>query len=350
MTFASKSPRPSGPAGRPAVAGRPNAAGPAASPAADAVPAPGPTARSAPLHSPPSSRARRRRGTWGWAGTPYLFLAVPILLLVLFTYIPVGNMFWYSLTSWDGLDKTKEFVGIDNYVAVFTRPELFKVFFVSLYYLGGSFVQMVLALYFATILSFSTRFRNVFKGILFFPYLINGVAIGLIFTYFFKAGGTLDTILHLVNADALIQQWTGNPDIVNFSLAGASVWRYMGLNFVLFLGAIQSIPGQIYEAAELDGANRWHQFRYIIAPSIKPIIGLSFILAVSGSLAVFEIPFIMTGGANGSMTFVIKTVDMAFQFSKVGLASAMAVVLLAIVLLLTWLQRTIIPDEKVNLT
>lgn len=336
MTDTSKRPRPAEPAGPLEAAGLVG------------TDAPGPTAQRTP--GGPARPPRRRRGTWGWAGTPYLFLAIPILLLVLFTYVPVGNMFWYSLTSWDGLDKTKEYVGLDNYVAVFTRPELFKVFFVSLYYLGGSFVQMALALYFATILSFSTKFRNLFKGILFFPYLINGVAIGLIFTYFFKADGTLDTILTLVHADGLIQQWTGNPDVVNFSLAGASVWRYMGLNFVLFLGAIQSIPGQIYEAAELDGANRWHQFRYIIAPSIKPIIGLSFILAVSGSLAVFEIPFIMTGGANGSMTFVIKTVGMAFQFSKVGLASAMAVVLLVIVLLLTWLQRKVVPDEKVNLT
>jgi len=128
------------------------------------------------------------------------------------------------------------------------------------------------------------------------------------------------------------------------------VWRYSGLNFVLFLGAIQSIPGDIYEAADLDGASRWQQFRYIIAPGIKPIISLSFILAVSGSLAVFEIPFIMTDGANGSTTFVIQTIKTAFNSGKVGLASAMAVTLLIIVLLVTWVQRVLVPDEKVELT
>jgi ABC-type sugar transport system permease subunit len=279
-----------------------------------------------------------------------VFLAAPLVLLFLFTYYPVLNMFWYSLTSWDGLDKTKEFVGLDNYVAVFTRPDIFKVFVVSLFYLGGSVVQMALALYFATILSFSTRFRNFFKGMIFFPYMINGVAIALIFVYFFQPGGTLDSLLEQFGADGLVQQWLGNPSVINVSLAGTSVWRYMGLNFVLFLGAIQSIPGQLYEAAEIDGANRWQQFRFIIAPGIKPIIGLSFILAISGSLAVFEIPFIMTGGANGSETFVIKTVKMAFTHNKVGLASAMAVVLLGIVLIMTWIQRKFVPDEKVNLT
>jgi multiple sugar transport system permease protein len=119
---------------------------------------------------------------------------------------------------------------------------------------------------------------------------------------------------------------------------------------VLFLGAIQSISPQLYEAASLDGANRWHQFRYIILPGIKPIVGLSAILAISGSLSVFEIPFIMTRGANGSSTFVIQTVSLAFSFGKVGLASAMAVVLLLLILLVTGIQRLIVPDEEVDLT
>jgi raffinose/stachyose/melibiose transport system permease protein len=114
---------------------------------------------------------------------------------------------------------------------------------------------------------------------------------------------------------------------------------------VLFLGAIQSIPDQLYEAAEIDGANRWQQFRHIVLPGIRPVVGISFILAISGSLSVFEIPFIMTGGANGSETFVIKTVDMAFHFHKFGLANAMAVTLLLIVLIVTWIQRRIIPDD-----
>ena len=144
--------------------------------------------------------------------------------------------------------------------------------------------------------------------------------------------------------------WLGKPDIANFSLAGVSIWRYMGLNFVLFLGAIQSVPSELYEAAGIDGASKWQQFRYIIAPSIRPIIGLSLILAIAGSLAVFEIPFIMTGGANGTKTFVIQTIDLAFKFNKVGLASAAAIVLLVIILIVTWIQRVLIPDEKADLT
>ncbi|MEO3748120.1 sugar ABC transporter permease [Plantactinospora sp. B5E13] len=220
----------------------------------------------------------------------------------------------------------------------------------SRHYIGASVLQIALALYFATVLSFNVRFRNLFKGIIFFPYLINGVAIAMVFLYFFQPGGTLDSALRLLGLGGLSQQWLGDPEVINYSLAGTSVWRYLGLNFVLFLGAIQSIPAQLHEAAEIDGANRWHQFRYLILPGIRPIIGLSFILAISGSLAVFEIPWIMTGGANGSETFVIQTVNMAFRYHKVGLASAMAVILLLIVLLVTWVQRRVVPDERVNLS
>lgn len=275
-----------------------------------------------------------------------LFLLAPVALLIVFTYIPVLNMVWYSFTDWDGFSKTKEFVGLENYVELFTRPELLRVFGVSLYYLFASFIQLALALYFATILSFKVRLKNLFKGIIFFPYLVNGVAIGFVFLYFFKPDGVLDMLLAAAGLEQLQQQWLGNRSIINFSLAGVSVWRYMGLNFVLFLGAIQSIPPDIYEASDIDGAGRWQQFRYIIVPGILPVISLSVLLAIRGALSVFEIPYIMTGGANGSSTFVIQTIDMAFKFKKFGLASAMAVVLLGIILLITAVQNRVLDDRR----
>ncbi|MFF9090628.1 carbohydrate ABC transporter permease [Streptomyces sp. NPDC014991] len=280
--------------------------------------------------------------------TPWFFLAVPLVLLVTFTYVPVGNMIYYSFTDWDGVSPDRRFTGVGNYERIFTRPELFRVFLVSFYYLAASAVQTVIALYFATVLSFDLRFRNLFKGILFFPYLINGVAIGFVFLYFFQDGGTLDSVLSWFGAGSG-HAWLGDPSSANTSLAGVSVWRFTGLNFVLFLGAIQSIPGELYEAAQLDGATRRQQFRHIIAPGIRPVVSLSVILAVSGSLSVFEIPYIMTGGATGTTTFVIQTVKLAFQFNKTGLASAAAVVLLLIILLITWIQRRLVPDEKVDL-
>lgn len=275
-----------------------------------------------------------------------LFSIVPIVLLCTFAYLPVIKMFQYSFTSWNGLSKTMTYVGLDNYKTIFTKPEYFSVFKVSLYYFFTTFLQMGLALYFATILSFRVRMKNLFKGILFFPTLLNGVAIGFIFLFFFKPEGTLNTMLDMLGLAGLQQKWLLNPSLINISLAGASLWRYMGMNFLIFLGAISSIGKDIYEAADIDGANKWHQFKHIILPSISRILQLNLILAISGAIGVFEIPYVMTGGSNGSSTFVIQTIDVAFKYSKVGLASAMGIVLLCIVILVTILQRVVIKEEK----
>ncbi|MGR6973372.1 carbohydrate ABC transporter permease [Streptomyces cynarae] len=305
--------------------------------------APAAPAAKAAVPEPAPRRARLWRGM-----TPWMFLLAPLALLITFTYAPIVNMVAYSFTDWDGVSPELHYTGAENYVEIFTREELFQVFFVSGYYLAASVVQIAAALYFATVLSFNVRFRNFFKGVLFFPYLINGVAIGFVFLYFFQDGGTLDSVLGLFGYHTE-HAWLGTPLSANMSLAGVSIWRYLGLNFVLFLGAIQSIPGELYEAAELDGANGWQQFRHIIAPGIKPVLTLTVILSISGSLGVFEIPYIMTGGATGTETFVIQTVKLAFQFNKTGLASAAAVVLLLIILAVTWVQRRLVPDDRVDL-
>ena len=309
-----------------------------------------PTTGAEPARHIGEARTRSSSGPRTRWYVPWLFLLVPLAFLIVFTYLPVVNMLGYSFTSWDGLSKVREGVGFSNYVEIFKDPTIFRVFFVSLYYIAGSVIQMSLALYFATVLSFNTKFKNFFKGVIFFPYLINGVAIGMVFLYLFQPGGTLDTTLTALGLQSWIHQWLGDPGIVNYSLAGTSVWRYTGLNFVLFLGAIQSIPTEIYEAADLDGANSWEKFRFLIFPSIRRIVGLSFILAISGALSVFEIPYIMTQGANGSETFVISTVNTAFTYRQVGLASAMAVVLLLIVVVVTVIQRKVFPDEKAELS
>lgn len=274
----------------------------------------------------------------------FFFLLAPLLLIGVFGYLPILNMFGYSVLKWDGLgDKT--FVGTANYAELFGRPENFRVFLVSLYYLVGSLVQTALALFFAVILNDRLRGRDVFKGILFFPNLINGVAIGFIFLYFFRDTGTLNTVLRVFGRKEEIL-WLTNPNLINYSLTATSVWRYMGFNMVMFLGALQSIDPQIHEAANMDGASRWEHFTYIALPMIRPIIKLNLILSIKGALSVFEIPYIMTGGGNGSSTFVIRTMDTAFKYNKIGLASAMAVVLTLIILAITAVQEMLFKEKE----
>ena len=276
----------------------------------------------------------------------FTFTIIPVLLILTFSYYPLLKMVQYSFQDWNGYSLNPKNVGLENYKTVLTNPNYFTVFKTSLYYFVATFFQLGIALLFATILSFKVKFANLWKGILFFPYLLNGVAIGFIFLYFFKGGGTLDTLLKAIGLGDQIRLWLGDRSINNISLAFTSVWRYTGFNFFVFLGAIQSINPEIYEAAEIDGANRWDEFRYLIIPSIKNIVFLNIILGVSGSLSVFDIPYIMTGGSNGTTTFVIQTIDTAFKYNKVGLASAMAIILLVIVVVVSLVQKYATQERK----
>ena len=275
------------------------------------------------------------------------FLIIPIALLVVFTYLPLFDMVGYSFVKWNGTSKDKTWVGLSNYAEVFTRPEYLKILKTSIYYFVGSIVQIILALYFATILNQKIKGKNFFKGVIFFPSLLNGVAVGLIFLLYYKGGGTLDSVLAMLGIPAqVLPLWLGDVALVNISLVFVSVWRYMGQNMVMFNGAIQSVNTELLEAASLDGANGWQQFRYIILPNIKTIVSLNLILAVKGAISVYEIPMIMTNGANGSATFVMKTLDTAFTSRKIGLASAMGVVLLIFIMIITFIQKRFIEGKE----
>jgi multiple sugar transport system permease protein len=276
-----------------------------------------------------------------------VFLFVPMLLLLTFTYWPALHMIQYSLTDWDGISKTKNYVGLQNYKIILSDPSAyFKPMFNSIYYFIASFIQISLAVILAYLISFKTKFSNIFKGIYFFPSLINSVAISFIFLFFFQPNGTLDSVLKILGLGGFKHYWLRDPNIVNISLASVSVWRYVGQNIVMFSAAMQSISPDILEAAEVDGANSFQKLRHIIMPGISKIIGLMLFLSISGSLQAFETPYIMTGGGNGSMTFVIQVVNFAFQNHRVGLASALAIILLIICIILAILQKVIFGKEE----
>ncbi len=270
------------------------------------------------------------------------FMIVPLALLFTFTYLPFGEMVKFSFYKMKYLtppDK-REFVGLQNYIDVFKRDDCFAALKLSIYYCLGALFQLALALYLATVLSFKVKGGNFFKGMMFFPYLISGIAIGFIFKFFYTRGFVLDTLLQAfgIKLDN-IPYWLKDRSVNNWSLVATSIWRYFGQNMVLFIGAIMSVDAELYEAAALDGAGRWQQFKHIILPGIKTIFTLNVILSITGSLSAFEPPFVITGGTNGTGTYFVIMNEIAHVSQKVGLASAMAVVLLLIIFLCTILQK-----------
>ena len=270
------------------------------------------------------------------------FIAIPLLLLFVFTYLPFGQMVkfsFYKMKYTTPADK-RVFVGWKNYLDVFRRDDCFGALKLSLFYVVGAILQLVLALYLATILSFKVKGGNFFKGLMFFPYLISGIAIGFIFKFFYTRGFVFDTILQWCGFQLdYLPYWLTDQKINNWSLVATSVWRYFGQNMVFFIGAIMSVDADLYEAADLDGANKFQQFIHIILPSIKTIVTLNVILSITGSLSAFEQPYVITDGANGTGTYFVIMNEIAHTSQKVGLASAMAVVLLLIIFACTILQK-----------
>lgn len=268
-----------------------------------------------------------------------VFMFVPLLLLIVFTYVPFFKMVEFSLYKMKYIGP-RTFVGLKNYAEVFSRGECFQSLFVSVYYMAGAIIQLGLALFLATMLVFKTRGSGIFKGAMFFPYLICGIAIGFIFKFFYARGFVLDSFLQMFGIKLEnIPLWLEEENINNISLAATSVWRYTGQNMILFLGAMMSVDTDLYEASDLDGANKWHQFRYIILPSIKSIVVLNLILSISGSLSAFEPPYVITNGAWGTGTYFVIMNRLAHENQKVGLACAMAIVLLAIIVACTVAQN-----------
>jgi len=271
-----------------------------------------------------------------------LFIIIPLLLLMVFTYVPFAEMVRFSFykMKYSTPVEKREFVGWKNYLDVFRRDDCFGALKLSAYYCLGAIIQLVIALYLATVLSFKVKGSGLFKGLMFFPYLISGIAIGFIFKFFYTRGFVFDTILQWCGFELdNLPYWLKDQSVNNWSLVATSVWRYFGQNMVLFLGAIMSVDADLYEAADLDGANKFHQFIYIILPSIKTIVTLNVILSITGSLSAFEQPFVITSGANGTGTYFVIMNEIAHVSQKVGLASAMAVVLLLIIFACTFLQK-----------
>ena len=280
---------------------------------------------------------KRREGQRGLV--ILLFMFVPLILLLTFTYIPFAKMIQFSFYDMKYIGE-RTFVGLQNYIDVFQRDDIFGSLFVSLYYMGGAVIQLALALFFASLMVFKVRGSSFFKGAMFFPYLICGIAIGFIFKFFYARGFVLDSLLQMAGMNIEdIPLWLQDQKINNIALAATSVWRYTGQNMILFLGAMMSVDSDLYEAASLDGANKWHQFRYIIMPSIKSIIVLNLILSISGSLSAFEPPYVITNGTMGTGTYFVIMNRIAHENQKVGLACAMALILLGIIIICTVAQK-----------
>ena len=276
--------------------------------------------------------------------TIFVFLLVPVTFLVVLNIYPLLQLFWISFTDFNSINWARaKFVGWRNYVDLFGFDKDKTITMANgLYYLAGSLLQLVLATWFAVILNQKLPGSRLFRTILFIPFVLNAVAAGLIFRNFLELNGALNNIFQLFMGPDFKFAWLDSKEgYSNFSLAAASVWRYLGFNLVVTFGALQAIPQDQYDAARLEGANNWQMFWRITFPTIKLVLLLQFMLSVVGSLEVFEVPLLITRGAGATSTFAIEMVRAGFEQKRAGTAAAMAVLMLAIVVIVFIATRLI---------
>jgi raffinose/stachyose/melibiose transport system permease protein len=302
---------------------------------------PGPT--TVPKTRGPARRAGPRAGRWvGW-----LFVAPALAMYAVFVLRPLLLTFEYSLYRWNGIGPST-WVGLDNYVRVFTDPDLFStilnafkliVFFSAIPVLLG----LVIA---ATIRRIAaSRLATVARTVLFLPQVIPLVAAGIAWSWLLASTGLVNQVLSYLGLGGVTRAWLGDFSTALPAVGMIGAWVLLGLCTLLLLAGMSKIDPALYEAARMDGAGPWREFVSITVPSLRQEIGVCVTVTVAAALASFDIVYISTQGGPGNATMVpgLEIYYQAFSERQVGVASALAVVLMVLVLVcvlpVQWLTR-----------
>lgn len=280
----------------------------------------------------PAPRGIRRSSLVGW-----LFVAPALIMYGFFVLQPLVRTIQYSFYRWDGVGPSTP-VGLDNYVAVLSEPKLvetlFNAFRLVVFF---SFIPVGLGLVTAGIISriATGRLGAVSRTILFLPQVIPLVAAGIIWGRLLSLPGLVNQILRAVGLDDVTRAWLGDFDTALPAVGLIGIWVLLGFCTVLLLTGITKIDPALYESARIDGADWFQEFRAITVPSLRNEISVCLTVTIIAALAAFDIVYVSTGGGPGNATAVpgIQIYILAFLERQIGLASALAVVLVALVLI-----------------
>ena len=268
----------------------------------------------------------------------YVFIAAPILSLIVFLFIPMVVSLWWSLNDYSGLTAAK-FVGLNNYIQLITHDKIFLKSLAnsSLFVLLGMSIGPTLGLITALLLNQNVRLRSLFRTAYYLPVMTSLVVVATIWVMLYNQNGLFNTILQSFGLPRV--GWLSDPRYSLVSIVIASVWQGFGFETVVFLAALQSIPRELYEAAMMDGAGTWAQFRYITLPSLRPVILFVYIIGIIGSYQVFDQVFVMTsGGPVYSTSTIVYYLYDKFRDLRLGYSSAIAYILFAILVVFSYLQ------------
>jgi multiple sugar transport system permease protein len=277
----------------------------------------------------------------------WLYLAPALILLGLFVFYPTVRLLGDSFYRWDGMGQ-RTFIGLQNYRMLVDDDQFWQTVRNSFVFIVGSVpTGMALSLAMALLVRKHLVGRDIFRTLFFSPVVTSLVAAGVVFVWLLNYDyGVLNWMFETLGFAKI--PWLADDKYAMVSVIGMTVWKDAGYNMILFLAGLNTISESYYEAARIDGANRWQMFWKITWPLLMPTTFFILVVRIIFSFRTFEQIYAMTkGGPVGSTTvFVYYIYERAFKYFEMGYASAAAVVLLLIVLALTYIQFKVVKHEK----
>jgi raffinose/stachyose/melibiose transport system permease protein len=274
------------------------------------------------------------RGGLGRAATIVLFMSPALIVYVLFVLYPIAQAVWYSLYNWNGLGALEDYVGLDNYRRILTDSVFQMAIRHNLVILVLSLlVQLPLALAVALLIRDNIPGRTFFRTVFFLPYVLSEVITAIIWMFIFRPeNGLVNLVLGAIIPGYEPQGYLGNTDTVLIAVFVVITWRYFGFHMILYLAGLQGIPGEIEDAARVDGATRFRVLRDITIPLLGPTVRVSVFFSVLGSLQFFDLIWVMTKGGpvNASNTMATYMFTFGFQRFQLGYGAAVSLVIFLI--------------------
>ena len=274
-----------------------------------------------------------------------LFIVPAFIIYTAFMIVPILGAFTLSFTNWNGFVQSSiKFIGIRNFIAMMKDVRLGNAICVTLHITVVIVIAVnILGLALALLLNKAGKSSNFFRSIFFMPFILSTVAISFIWISILSYTGILNTVLGTIGLGFLKGTFIGQTNSSINSICVIEIWRMTGFHMMIYLAALQSVPQELYEASMIDGANRFHQLRFVTIPNIIPGITTSVLMSIINELRQYDIVKVITDGGPGYSTETItyNIITQAFGNSKMGYSSAIALFLFVVIGAISILETTI---------
>ncbi|OAS23476.1 carbohydrate ABC transporter permease [Paenibacillus oryzisoli] len=288
-----------------------------------------------------------------WLSFSIVFLIPALILYTVFVMVPTASSIYLSFTSWDGVSSDIRFIGFDNFVEMWHSERVHNALKNTLILSVVLVVlENILALLLAMLVDQVRWFRNMFRSIFYFPTLLSGIVMGFVWTIIMNYNfGVLSQLFDNMNLPFLKIDWLGNPDYALMAIILTTVWKGAGYYMIIYLAGLQGVPPELTEAASIDGANRWQQFRHITFPLLAGAFTVCMMLSMIASLKIFDQIAVMTDGGPGfateTLTYIIYKVG--FGELRQGFGTALSLVLFTLILIVSLIQIKLLRSREVQL-